>query len=168
MRARIVEALAVGVPRSVRELAETLGVRPESLYYHIHALRKHGLVVEHSRRRHKRRYEAVYALAAPRLKLDRTQRSRRYVDSVIRACELMLRATSRDYRAALYDAGDLATYPPEMLSVRRLVAALDREGLRRLNQLMREIGGLFGHYQAHPGDQVQALTMVLVPRRRRT
>jgi DNA-binding transcriptional ArsR family regulator len=163
MRARIVDALAGGAPSSIRELAEAFGVRPESLYYHIRTLQKHGLVVERSKRKHKRRHEAVYALTAPRLKLDRTQRSPRYLDAVVRTCELMLRATARDYRAALRTAGNLAAHAPGALSVRRLVAGLDREGLNHLSQLLRQIDALFDRYPPRRCGQVQSLTIVLVP-----
>ncbi len=165
VRARIVDALASHGASSARELADALGLRPESLYYHIHALQRHSLVVQHSKRKHKRRHEAVYALAAPRLTLDRTQRSRRYLDAVAKTCETLLRTTTRDYRAALRAAGDLADYPPSTLSVRRLVAALDREGLRRLNDLLSQIDAFFERYQARRRDQVQSLTIALVPLR---
>ncbi|MFH1748446.1 MAG: helix-turn-helix domain-containing protein [Planctomycetota bacterium] len=166
VRAGIVDALASYGASAVRELSDALGLRPESLYYHIRALQRHGLVVLHSKRKHKRRHEAVYALAAPRLTLDRTQRSRRYLDAVAKTCETLLRATARDYRAALRAAGDLAVCPPGTLSVRRLVAALDRAGLRRLNDLLRQIDDLFERHQARLRDPVQSLTIALVPLRK--
>jgi DNA-binding MarR family transcriptional regulator len=163
VRARIVGALAAQGARSVRELAGLLGLRPQSLYYHLRALQRQSLVVQRAKRKHKRRREAVYALAAPRLVLDRTQRSPRYLDAVAKSCETLLRATARDYRAALRAAGDWAAYPPSTLSVRRLVAGLGPRGLRRLNDLLRQIDALFERSRACPRGPLQSLTLALVP-----
>lgn len=57
------------------------------------------------------------------------------------------------------------TRTPSTLSVRRLVAALDRDGLRHLNDLLRRIDALFERYEARRRDQVQSLTIALVPLR---
>ncbi|MGD8450540.1 MAG: helix-turn-helix domain-containing protein [Phycisphaerae bacterium] len=163
VRTRIVDVLAGEGSASVRELAAALGRPAEALYYHIRVLERHGLLVQHGKRQHKRRHETVYGLPAPRLLLDRSQRSPRYLDAVAKSCATLLRATARDYNAALHAVGDDSPPSPDTLSVRRLVANLDRAGQRQLNDLLRQIDALFRRYQDRPGDQAQSLTIALVP-----
>jgi DNA-binding transcriptional ArsR family regulator len=167
VRSRIVDVLAGQGPCSLEELSVALGRHREALSYHVRALRRHGLVVLHSRRKGRRRPEAVYAVAAPRLLLDRTQRSRPYLDAVAKAGEARLRASARDYRAALAAVDLLAEYSPATLSVRRLVGSLDQQGLLHLSDLLNQIDALFHKYEARHDKPLQSLTIALVPVGRR-
>ena len=163
VRAAIVDVLATAGPRSIRELAQMLAQRPEALYHHVRHLVKHKLVIHLETRKHKRRPEAVYALAAPRLLLDRTQTSKRYLDAVAKVCDTLLRATARDYRRALQTAGGLAAHKSETLSIRRLIGTLDDTRTRRLKELLKEIESLFQKPQSEPTRPTQGITIVLTP-----
>ncbi|HNQ21536.1 MAG TPA: helix-turn-helix domain-containing protein [Phycisphaerae bacterium] len=159
VRARIVDVLSSRGPSSVEELATAMGRQPESLYYHVHTLRSVGLLVEHSRRKCRRRMETVYALVAPRLLLDREQRSPAYLKAVADSCAALLRSSARDHRKALLGSDGFR----DDLWLRRYAAVLDRRGLRRLQRLLRPIDALMHAPPARRRGETYTLTCILAP-----
>ena len=163
LRWRIVDALAVGGPSSVSEVAQRLACRPEGLYYHIRALLKAGLVVLAEKRRAGRRWEAVYRLAAPRLMIDRRQESKAFKEALARSCAAALRAAARDYRAALehpdVDRKDAA----RGLILRRHAARLSARDLERLHVYLAKIAELFEQNRPIRDGREYGLTLVLTP-----
>ncbi|MGB2986468.1 MAG: helix-turn-helix domain-containing protein [Phycisphaerae bacterium] len=161
IRWRIVEILSVHGPSSVRQLATRIHRKPESLYYHMRALVDVGLVVLDSTRKVTRRTEAVYRLMAPRLVVDRKQRSRPYKEALCRSCEAFLRLTARDHRSAV-ERGDFAMEGMlRNLMVRRHTARLTRDGLRQLNQLLDRVGNLLDEQDNEDLSNTYAVTIVL-------
>lgn len=69
-RIEIVVCLESTGPATVRELAERLGRKPSSLYYHVELLERVGLVTSRETRRPDGRAEAVYQLIADRVALQ--------------------------------------------------------------------------------------------------
>lgn len=163
LRGRIVDDLAGNGPSSVNEIAERLGQRPEGLYYHVRALVRVGLLVIASRRRSGRRWEAIYRLVAPRLKIDRRQRSKAFIKACADLCAATLRAAARDYRSALEDGSSAAEGPSPNLVIRRHVAHLDAPGLRRLNKHLAAIADLFEEAGRFGTGELIGLTVVITP-----
>ena len=162
-RCRIAETLSAYGPSSVREIAARIDRVPESLYYHVRALEKVGLVVLDGRRKAGRRQEAVYRLVAPRLVADRKQRSIAYKDALARSCDAFMRLASRDHRAAI-DRGFLALDGPRRnLSVRRRTARLSPTDLARLNRLIDRAFDLLEKRDQTDGGERCGLTVVLTP-----
>ena len=161
VRWQIADALATHGPSSIREIAARLGRSAAGLYYHVNALVEVGVVVLVGARPTERRAEAVYRLVAPRLVVDRQQRSSAYTEALLRTCGAMLRLTERNHRAAVQAGAFVLEGPQRTLAVRRLTGKLNRERLRRVNRLLDELAGLFGEPDAK--GEGCALTVVLTP-----
>jgi DNA-binding transcriptional ArsR family regulator len=163
VRCQIVDFLTAHGPSSVRELAARMGRVPESLYYHVRALADVGLVVVDAKRKVNRRTETVYRLIAPRLVIDRKQRSPAYLEALAGTCAALLRLTERNYRAALKRGGLTLEGPGRGLLVRRGTGSLTQRQLGQLNRLLDRAVDLFGTKRVTETDGNYALTIVLTP-----
>ncbi|MBU0718963.1 MAG: hypothetical protein KJ749_11995, partial [Planctomycetes bacterium] len=120
-----------------------------------------GLVVQDSTRKVSRRTEAVYRLVAPRIVIDRKQRSPAYREALSRSGDAFLRLAARDHRAAV-ERGDVALDGPRRsLMVRRRNVRLDRHGLARLNQLLDDLYEFLEASQSSDECETYAVTTVL-------
>jgi hypothetical protein len=162
-RQRLVDDLAGHGPSSVAETAGRLGRRPEGLYYHVRALLKAGLIVLDKKRRAGRRWEAVYRLVAPRLKIDRKLRSKSFIRAQADLCAVTLRALARDYRAALESGAFAADGPRQNLLLRRHITRLNADELRRLNRYLAGIAALLEKSKPPRTGNLYGLTVVLTP-----
>ena len=105
----------------------------------------------------------MYRLVAPRLMVDRKQRSSAYKDALARSCDAFMRLASRDHRAAV-DRGSLALDGLRRnLMVRRRTARLSPTDLGRLNRLIDEAFDLLEKRDQPEGSERYGLTVVLTP-----
>jgi predicted transcriptional regulator len=163
VRWAIAESLSVHGPSSVGELAERLGRAPESLYYHIRALSRVGLVLLDHKRKAARRSEAVYRLVAPRLVVESKQRSAKYAEALADTCATLLRQTERSYRAAAARSGLKVAGAARNVMVRRVTMRLNRKGLLAVNRALADLMVVLDKYKdAKPGDP-HAITLVFTP-----
>jgi len=163
IRWEIAETLSLCGPSSVRELAERMGRKPASLYYHVQALLCVGLVVMDSTRRVSRRWEVVYRLVAPHLAIDRKRPSPAYKEALCRSCEAFLRLAAREHRVAV-ERGDLETEGDlHGLMVRRHTGRLGRGDLKKLNRLLAQVEGLFDKQRGGDQGGTYAVTCVINP-----
>lgn len=134
LRQSIVDALRRMGKGSIREIAQELGRVPATLYYHLRQLEDAKLVNEVEKRETARRPEAVYALVADQLRLDR-QRSgpawNREVDRLVRThLRSIERALLRNLQLGEEHSNDLA--PLAQLRVHRSrLGEADRQELQR-------------------------------------
>ena len=161
VRSRIIEALAVDGPSSVRQIAARLDRAPEALYYHIRGLVDVGLVVLEGKRKVGRRAEAIYRRIATRFILDTKQRSKTYIDAMAGTCSAMLRLAERNYRASVDRGGFALDGPERSLMVRRYAMRLDRAGLAQLNRRLDHVAELHEGQAASRGGDPYAVTIVL-------
>ena len=161
VRWAIAESLSVHGASSVRELADRVNRPPEALYYHIRELVRVGLVLLDHQRPGKRRPEAVYRLAAPRLVVDRKQRSPAYLQALADSCATLLRLTERNYRAAVDRGEFVLAGPSRNLMVRRHTVRLSREGLAWLNESLSQLAKGLDERKHNAKDDAYGLTIVL-------
>ena len=161
VRARIVESLSLHGPSSVREIADRLGRLPESLYYHLRPLVEVGIVVLKEKRKVRRRTEAVYQLAAPRLVIDPKQRSDEYLEALAGTCSALLRLAERNYRATVNQGGFSLEGPQRSLMVRHYTLRLSRAGLAELNRLLDRVAGMYGWQEGAKEGNPYSVTIVL-------
>jgi DNA-binding transcriptional ArsR family regulator len=161
VRARIVQSLSLHGPSSVREIAARLGRVPESLYYHLHHLVEVGIVELKEKRKVRRRMEAMYQLAAPRLVIDPKQRSDEFTDALAGACSAVLRLAERNYRAAVNHGGLTLEGPRRNLMVRHHLLRLDRAGLAQLNRLLDRVAEMYDGPDEVKGNAPYSVTVVL-------
>lgn len=114
---RVIEALASPVrqdlvvllenspPLAVAELARRLGKRPDTLYHHLRALQKAGLVEQEARVSTGGRPGSVWRLKKEHLRLSSAAMSRGHASSADRIVGTLARASVRDFRRAMRAAG---------------------------------------------------------------
>jgi DNA-binding MarR family transcriptional regulator len=124
---------------SVGEIAARLDWKAESLYYHVKALERAGLVRRVEQRPTGHRHEAVYEAVARRLLLDRNDRSERYLAAVRGVYRAALRTTERELLSAL--EGERKGKGPRRNTMhKRFAARLSPADHAKLRTLQDEIG----------------------------
>ncbi len=101
VRVQITQIMAEKGECSVGELALVMGREPETLYYHIRALLKVGLIVECGARATVRHDEAIYCLRAEQIWLDRERRDEEFLALKAKALRTSLRLFEREMVASL-------------------------------------------------------------------
>jgi DNA-binding transcriptional ArsR family regulator len=164
LRQEIVDALQAEGPCSIAELAGRLERSPDSLYYHVRALLRLGLLTERNGLR-----------AAPGLVVDvpvRPMRIRyrlgdraqsRALGDIVGA---MLRLTARDFRAGQASPRAVSEGPRRNLWASRCKARLAPARLAELTRLLGRVSQILTPKAgASPGadSELVALTFVLTP-----
>src|SRR5437660_10995195 len=99
VRIELIGALQTHGPSSIRELATNMGRPADGLYHHVRILLAAGVLREDGRRRAGRRFEAVFALTAPRIGGRLQAKSPASRDAVGRAAAAALRMAARAFAA---------------------------------------------------------------------
>lgn len=166
VRQEIVDVLAQMGTASVAEIAATLGRPADSLYYHLRALQKAGLVLPEGFRHRSRRKEVLFRTVAPELMLRYQPRhppNRRAVTAIVGS---MLRLGFRDFRRAFERPGVIVSgNNRELWALRRtgwLSAAQVVTVNRSIQQLSRNVARSRGQ------GQLYAITVLLTPLEQRT
>ena len=143
---------------TVGELAAELGREPATLYYHVHALEKAGIVLRSKKLGPGGGREARYRPAATRIKIDRTVKSRAFLD----ALEDLQRATMRTAEREVMHAGrkrgaKAGNWAPPMLY--RTSARLSPGAKREFEGMLRELVGFLAENDDPDLEETHALTI---------
>lgn len=140
-RVEIVSALEQMEQASVREIADRIGRRPSSLYYHLEMLLKSGLLQEVDTRHSAGRPEVIYALVARRLVLRGDPSKPGTIEAVIHATSSVLRMCDREVKTAMEEGRHLGG---NRMSVTRSRARLSKQqvaeifsNIKRIEEIMR-------------------------------
>lgn len=155
-------------PCPVREVALALGRSPHSLYHHVRALQKVGLLVEVERRKVGRRFESHYATPAKFVRIHYDLRSSAFVADMRRTAAALLRLTARDFQRSLASGGARVTGPDRELWISRIKGRLTRSEVAAVNRRMLQSLDIIGAKRARPDGRLYALTFALVPTAART
>lgn len=161
VRQEIVDAVAAAGPSTIAQIAEWLGRRPDSLYYHIAALVEAGLLVEAGRRRTGRRFGAVYDVPGRPMSIrDEGSIGAGPVIKVVRAA---LRLADRDFRRALENGSAVMEGPARNVRGGRVKGWMDAKDLAEANELITRLSELVQRGGPRPGAAAQSFTFVLTP-----
>ena len=164
LRQEIVDAVQAEGPCSIAELAARLERAPDSLYYHVRALLRLGLLTERNGLR-----------AAPGLVVDvpaRPMRIRYRLGDRAQSQALgdlvgaMLRLAARDFRAGQASPRAVSEGPTRNLWASRCKARLTPERLAELTRLLGRVNALLTPAPGAPSapdSELVALTFVLSP-----
>jgi len=143
IRAKIVSIMENREEYSVREMAEHLGMRAESIYYHVHELVKAGLLIGKRQRPAITRSEVAYQLLARKIYVDWTNTDRAYRAALKKAVRVAHRLSERIMEEALDDPscrfGGLAAGARIQQESVRLSKKKFRELIRKLHEIERFI-----------------------------
>ncbi len=165
LRLEILDVLSGMGPSSVAEIAATLGRAPDSLYYHVKALARCGLVLGAGERRRGRHREALYETVAREMRLTYAPQSPANVRGVTRVAGSMLRLAQRDFRRALAAGDARVEGPSRELWAWRATGWLTASELKKLNAAIRSLN--LAASRPRGRGRLYAVTLVLVPLDRR-
>jgi DNA-binding transcriptional ArsR family regulator len=162
-RQEIVDGLQALGPSSIAELGASLGRAPDSLYYHVRALERVGLIVESGARRSGARTELLYDTPG-RLVLDyepRTAAERRALvqltRSVLRIAERDLNRAIDEGRARYSQSGDRNAW------CARVKGWLAPRELAALRKHLEAASRLLVRGRKRPGAELHSLAFALAP-----
>jgi len=160
VRHRIIAAMTRLKSCSVKELAPHVGMMPESLYYHVRKLEGAGLIRVKERRIAGKREEKVYEPAAPRIVMDRRNRSRAFLDALGDVYGAVLRATDRSLRRALDREKMQSRGPRTATDVRQLTVRLDAKSAAEVRGWIDELMDFLSAHDDPEGVDAYTLTTV--------
>lgn len=166
-RLSIIEALSS--PRSVTEIAETLGVPRTRLYHHIKMLEAHGLIRVVSTRKKGALAEKLYEPSAqsftPGRGLLESEDGPERVEAIVTS---ILDSTREDLRRSLLKHwAEHQDDQPEETSMMRSLIHLEPEEAEKLikefNDLMERYGGMHPKGERSDKTRMYALTLIFYP-----
>jgi predicted transcriptional regulator len=162
VRQEIIYALSGTAIRTIAEIASMLGRSTHSLYHHVRALERVGLLLNMGTQRRNRRAEALYAAAGRRLRIHRDPGSPAFQRSMRGLVAAMLRLTERDFVREL--ARRASTKVTSInLSAGRMKGRLTAAQLRDVLALIQRLYDVLGNHPEQTVGSMHALTMVLAP-----
>lgn len=169
VRQDIVDTLQALGSASVAELATHLDRAADTLYYHVRALLAAGLLVQLPEPRQRGRHrELVYALPEPdkSLKLVYRAEDGTRPESLSELVGSMLRASQREFDAAIADPDCVVDGPARELWAGRVKGWLSPEELIRCNVLLAEVAELLSALKTPERNRLYSLQFLLAPARR--
>lgn len=165
VRHQMVRLMCVLGECTVRELAERLGRSPESLYYHVRALERVGLIVLTRRRSTAGKPEALYHLAGEYLFTDPTQTDPEYLSAMQRSVSSLLRLADRQLHAALETQKEQGTPRAPNFRIQQYQARLSRRDLKRLQALLDELSTFLEEHDDPRESAISSVTFAVAPMR---
>jgi predicted ArsR family transcriptional regulator len=167
VRQRVVSGLEALGTASVRDLAAHLGRSPESLYFHLRKLIRHGLVEDVGERPAGRRTERLYRLVAARLRVAGDLDDSRFRGALAAVCRSAMRATERDYCRAL-EAGTARLHGRgRNLALHHYHVHLKPADRQHVVKLLEELVGFVIERNDPEHGELHSLTATLAPVARR-
>jgi predicted ArsR family transcriptional regulator len=162
VRVALLQHLIAARNASIADLARALGRTPHSLYYHVHALEKAGVLVR-AQKSGGGRSEAVYATAARHIGFPYRPGSKALSRAITRSASAVLRQTERTFHRAIRggDVRNLERSADAMIKTRR--AWLTPRGLARLRRLFSAIETLLESENHGLRGRLYLVTSVLAP-----
>ncbi|MBS1718605.1 MAG: helix-turn-helix transcriptional regulator [Armatimonadetes bacterium] len=123
-------------PRSVAEVAERINRPEKSLYYHVAALERVGLIEKFERRHTAKKPQWVYALRYKRIKVEPDLEDPEMADAAEKHVLALMRAAGSEYKRAVARYGNKSK---GLGFFQRQTLLLDEEGAQLLREKLREL-----------------------------
>lgn len=163
-RQEVFDGMQAGGPCTVAELAARMDRKPSSLYYHVHALARAGLLVERGRRKSGARDQVVYGLVADKIQIDHRLQSGAMARTLARSAAAYLRQAEREYRAGLLAPASTATARTRRgLFAARMKARLTPQALEQVTRHVLAIQRVFTEQRPSQQGRLCSFTAVLAP-----
>ncbi|CAG0981720.1 hypothetical protein PHYC_01801 [Phycisphaerales bacterium] len=159
IRQEIVDVIAATGPATIAHVAFLLGRRPDSLYYHVGALQRAGLLLPQQPRREGQRPASVYDVPGRPLRMA----SNRAPAAASRVIAGALSLARRDFSRVVASPATVFEGPDRDVWGARLRARLSPDRIRRVNELLSQVADLF--QEPNPSDDARpfAITWVFAP-----
>ncbi len=159
LRQELLQELSLLRSASVKELASALGKPAASLYYHVHELEKAGLIRGKASRRSGTKQETVYETTAERIRIDRTKRTKAFVEALGDLHRTALNQASREVASALArGSGDASD---DSLMLVRLSARLSQQDVRKARRMLNELAAFIGERDSSGNEETFSFTAAM-------
>lgn len=164
LRASLLDLVERRGPSAVRELAEQLGVQPDTLHYHVRRLVEIGLLEQVGTRPTKRHDEALYDLAQPRGAIVHEPSDPDNAEALAKLTKTILAQANQDFREGLANPR-ARSRGARNLWAQRLEADLSHAELRELEGHLAAIEQLLRRPRRvrSRGRKLVALSWLLAP-----
>ena len=160
-RQEIVDVLSGLDAVSVRELAAALGRPADTLYFHLRALTRAGLVRAAGFRYRGGRREALFRTLAPELRLQYDPEQQLNRDAVTAIVGSMLRLGTRDFRRAFRPGTAVVSGPTREIWALRRAGRLTAAQLAAVNRSIERLAQALS--TSRGAGRLYAVTVVLTP-----
>ncbi len=160
LRQEIVHTMSLLGSASVKELASALGRSPASLYYHVHELEDAGLIRKKTTRRSGTKAETIFETAAERIRIDRTKRSKAFVEALGDLHKAALSQATREVTAAV-SAGSGRGSEDDSLMLVRLSARLSRRDAKKAQQMLNDLAAFMGDHDRPDSGETFSFTAAM-------
>jgi len=160
VRQEIVDAVAAAGACTMARMGELLGRKADTLYYHVAALVKVGLLVEVGRERTGKRFGAVYDVPGRPLRIDYQAVGSAAVSRVVSSA---IRLGGRDFSRAIASDEAVTSGESRNLWGGRAKGWVTEEDLPELNRLIERLTELVQRGKPRDGAWAQSFTYVLTP-----
>jgi hypothetical protein len=161
VRQEIVDAVAAAGAGTIAEIGGWVGRRPDSLYYHIAALVRVGLLKPVGRRRAGKRFGAVYDVPGRPVRM--ALGGEVGPEDLSRVLGAALRLADRDFRRALGSGDGRTTGPARNTWGGRFRGRVRAEDLPRIGELIDELTRLLRRGEGSESGGVYTMTLVFAP-----
>lgn len=165
-RQEIVDAVTSAGPCTIAVIAETLGVPPDRLYFHVRRLMKVGLLVSVGKNGKGREEASLYDLPGRPLRLGGGTSAKGGQRAVGEIHDGIVRLARRDIRRAARQGDVPVEGPSREFWVGRVRGWLTPVEIRKLNGLIEETLKLVREGRPRAGARPIAFSFVLAPPRR--
>lgn len=165
LRQEIVDALVSGGAATIAAIAASLERRPDTLYFHLRALERAGLVRRIGTHGSGRSAAALFDVPARPMRLDYGGRPPQRAARLGPTLDSLLRLARRDVRRALSHAHTRAEGEARELWVGRVRGRIGRGQLERVNALLAECFSIINTARGGADAVPIALAFALTPMR---
>ena len=159
-RLRLLTLLRKFGEASVSILADRIGIKAESLYYHVNVLQANGLIISVRERVTGRRPETIYAPAAPHFRIDRKNREPEFLEALLGIYRSQIRYAERNVESSLL-AEIEGSGARSNTDVRQYEVALRPFKADRMKRLIGTLDDFLVEADDPKGDEIYTLTIVI-------
>jgi DNA-binding transcriptional ArsR family regulator len=160
VRLRLLNLLQKLGEASVSILADRVGTKAESLYYHVHVLQKVGLIEVSRQRETGRRPETIYAPVAPHYQIDKRNKDPKFLESLIDLYRTQIRYAGQGIEEALLNEAELPG-PRSKTIVEQYEVSLRPFKAERLKRLLGTLNDFLADADDPKGSEHYTLTLVM-------
>ena len=160
-RQEIVDVLSQMGTISVAELAAALGRPAVAIYYHLHVLKRVGLVIHAGNRNKGKRQEELVRTVSPDLKLDYQPGRRGNTREITAIVGAMCRLGARDFRRAFQRDDVRVVGSQRELWALRTTGWLTREEIVKVNRYIKTLASAVSKPRGK--GRLYAITVLLTP-----
>ncbi len=163
VRQTIIKTIRLLEPCSVREVAERLGRKAETLYYHMDILAEAGIVREKGRRPAGKRDEALYEITCDRMQFHPTKRSPVFIKGLRRTYSAMIRETERQLLDAVGRDNEVRQGAGKNMRFQVYAAHLTKADIDELNRRLDAVRELLLERASGEGGKPHQVLLLMSP-----